>query len=192
MKSATGAGDEELMVQSGANKSVLAWSPNGSILTYSTDSAIWGVTAGVERKPSILIGESKADQADISPDGKWMAYRSFDSGISEIYVQPFPHGSGKWQISTSGGSEPYWRREGKELFYMNGNAMMAVAIKASTAGFEPSAPVKLFEAPATGNIGRNRFVATPDGQRFLIVTARNQVSLDPIQMVLNWQSLLKH
>jgi Tol biopolymer transport system component len=124
-----------------------------------------------------------------SPDGKWIAYRSFGSGVSEVYAQPFPSGAGKWQISTSGGSDPYWARDGKEVFYMNENSLMAVKIQASASGLEPGKPVKLFEAPVRPT-RRNRFVASPDGQRFLVTTSSEHVSSAPIEVVLNWQTQL--
>jgi Tol biopolymer transport system component len=192
VKSSSGAGEEELLLQSPVSKSVLGWFPDGGMLAYSNAGQIWRVTSGAERKPAVLIGESRADQASISPDGKWIAYHSLESGQSEIYVQSVAAGGGKWQISTSGGREPYWRGDGKELFYLNGNDMMTVAIHASAAGVEKGTPVKLFVAPAAAIVGRNRFVAAPDGQRFLIITANDQVSAEPIEIVLNWQGLLKH
>jgi len=125
-KSSSGAGEEQLLAQSDSGKNVLDWSPDGRILAYNTETKVWRVTLSSEMRSAMLIGERGADEASFSPDGRWIAYRSFESGQSEVYVQPFPIGGGKWQISNSGGSEPYWRRDGKELFYMNGNVLMAV------------------------------------------------------------------
>jgi Tol biopolymer transport system component/predicted Ser/Thr protein kinase len=189
LKSSNGAGEEELLLESGLNKSVLDWSADGRTLAYS-GAGIWGLTLAPERKTAVIVDERGADQISFSPDGKWMAYRSFDSGVSEIYARPFSGGAGKWQISTSGGSDPYWARDGKEVFYMKENSFMAVKIRASASGLEPGKPVKLFEAPVRPE-RRNRFVASPDGQRFLIATTSEQASSAPIEVLLNWQAQLR-
>jgi Tol biopolymer transport system component len=192
VKRSSGAGEEELLFQSNADKNVLDWSLDGHSLTYNSEAKLWGLTLSGERKPVLLSGELRSDQGSFSPDGKWIAYRSFQSGLSEVYVQAFPPSGGKWQISTSGGSEPYWRQDGKELFYLNGNTLMAVTIQVGPTGLEKSTPVKLFDVAATTNVGRNRFVAAANGQRFLFVTATEQVSSAPIEIVLNWQAQLRH
>jgi len=188
VKSASGAGEEELLLESGANKSVLNWSADGRIIAYGR-AGIWGLTLAPERKTAVIVAERGADQISFSPDGKWIAYRSFDSGVSEVYARPFPGGTGKWQISTSGGSDPYWSRDGKEVFYMNENSFMAVKVQASASGLEAGKPAKLFEAPVRPT-RRNRFVASPDGQRFLIATTSEQASSAPIEVVLNWRAQL--
>ena len=193
VKSASGVGEEELLLQSDVQKSLLDWSPDGRILVYPGNGKLWGLPLSNERKPVALLGgDSGQDHASFSPDGKWIAYRSFESGRPEVYVQPFPPSGGKWQISNSGGGEPYWRRDGKELYYMNGNTLIAVPVQAGPTGFANGTPIKLFESSATTVVRRNRFVTTADGQRFLIVTAAEQTSSAPIEIVLNWQAQLRH
>jgi hypothetical protein len=124
-----------------------------------------------------------------------MAYVSRESGESDVYVRPFPSGEGKWQVSAHGGREPQWRGDGKELFYLaTDQNLMAVAIKADST-FEPSVPKVLFETRRFGippNITvRNQYVATADGQRFLINQHVGGTSSSPITVVVNWTAGLK-
>jgi Tol biopolymer transport system component len=125
--------------------------------------------------------------AQFSPDGRWLAYVSDESGRPETYVQPYPGPGGKWLISTEGGTEPIWNRNGRELFYRNGNKMMAVDVAAQPV-FSAGTPRTLFERqysltpfPQTGA----RYDVSPDGQRFLMEKQSEQV-LTQINVVLNW------
>src|ERR1041385_945241 len=122
-------------------------------------------------------------QAFFSPDGRWLAYTSNESGRIEVYVQTFPQSGGKWLISSGGGSQPHWRGDGKELFYVAPDkTLMAVDIKA-TSTFETSAPKPLF-ATQVGNFNApNRYVVTPDGQRFLVNSPVGEVNQTPITVV---------
>jgi hypothetical protein len=108
-------------------------------------------------------------------------------------VQSFPPSGGKWQISNTGALEPSWRRDGKELYFVSGSKFKAVEVKASGANFEAGVPKDLFEVQLdpTGT-RRNRYVAAPDGQRFLFVTIPKHPDTAPFVVVLNWQSALKH
>jgi Tol biopolymer transport system component len=192
VKPASGVGDETLLEQSEIQKSLLDWSPEGKFLTYTGNDKLWILPLSGDRKPQALLTGGGNFQAAFSPDGKWLAYRSFESGRPEVYVQPFPFNGEKWPISTSGGGEAYWRHDGKELFYLSGNALMAVPIKPGAAGFDYGPPLKLFDAPVIAAMPRNRFVPSLDGQRFLMVTASEQVSSAPIEILVNWMALLKH
>jgi hypothetical protein len=132
------------------------------------------------------------EQATISPDGKWMAYRSTESGRGEIYVQPFPPTGGKWQVSSAGGSEPEWRGDGRELYYIQGSSqLVAVTLTASGNGLEAGKPAVLFEAPITGAYRRNRYVVTRDGSRFLVVTEQQTSQGAKVNVVLNWAAGLE-
>src|SRR5262249_49358464 len=116
VKSANGAGEDQLLLQTGIQKSALDWAPNGHALLYHSDGKLWELPFPAERKPRVVL-EGRREisyQATFSPDGKWLAYRSSESGRSEIYVQPYPAGGGRFQISNAGGDEPSWRRDGKE------------------------------------------------------------------------------
>ena len=126
-----------------------------------------------------------------SPDGQRIAYVSNESGRTEVYVQPYPGPGGKWQISTDGGSQPVWARNGRELFYLNGAKMMVVEI-ATQPTFRPGTPRMLFERPEmqTGAQpgARADYDVSPDGQRFLMLKAaeQQQSALTQIHVVLNW------
>jgi serine/threonine protein kinase/Tol biopolymer transport system component len=128
-----------------------------------------------------------------SPDGRWLAYISDESGRYEIYVQPYPGPGGKWQISTEGGTEPVWNPSGRELFYRSGDKMMAVDISAQP-GFSAGRPRMLFEGqyvptPATAP----NYDVSPDGQRFLMLKPVESAVAAPTQInvVLNWFEELK-
>jgi len=130
-------------------------------------------------------------QARFSPNGRYIAYASDESGQYEIYVQTFPQPSGKWQVSSGGGEFPEWRRDGKELFFVSAGKMMAVGMDTASPKFMAGIPKPLFGAnflPATPNA---IYAPSADGQRFLIITATAQQSLPPVTVVTNWTSELK-
>lgn len=108
-----------------------------------------------------------------------MAYASNEFGQYEVYIQTFPEQHGKWQISTDGGMEPKWRLEGKELFYIAQNKLMAVEVKTDTNSFQAGMPKLLFETSfLRSSLVRNRYVVTADGQRFLFNAAAEGSELD--------------
>ena len=143
---------------------------------------------------------------EISPDGQWLAYQSIESGRSEVYVRPFPSGSGKWPVSISGGTYPRWRRDGKELFYVNninvfsGSPLMVVSIQTSGSTFRAGIPQALFDTQLLAGLRHpggpaNSFAVAPDGQRFLLLRPVSGSAREPtpstITVVLNWPALLK-
>ena len=124
-----------------------------------------------------------------------MAYTSNESGAYEVYVQSFPAGGGKWQISTGGGVQPRWRHDGRELFYLApDNKLMSVAVRAG-ATFEAGTPETLFQTrtyglpPATNY--SQQYDVTPDGQRFLLNVDVSEVNAVPITVVLDWTAALQ-
>jgi hypothetical protein len=126
-----------------------------------------------------------------SPDGRFFAYASDESGRAEVYIQTFPLGGGKWQVSTAGGAQPHWRRDGRELFYVSPDRkLMAVEIKPGS-GFESGEPVALFQTQVSGFTAPNRYDVSADGQRFLVNGAVEETSKTPINVILNWTSTLK-
>jgi WD40 repeat protein len=140
-------------------------------------------------------------QGQFSPDGRWVAYASNESsGRYEIYIRPFPRRGGKWQMSTSGGIYPRWRRDGHELFYVApDNRMMAAPIRVAVDGrtLSPGAPVALFATRlTTGNTGnagytsRAQYAVAPDG-RFLLNVSADDAAASPITIVQNWTVGLK-
>src|SRR5439155_18590961 len=118
----SGAGNDELLLESPLTKNPTDWSSDGRFLMYSvqdlkTGSDLWVLPLGGDRKSFAFLNTKFSEtQGQFSPDGRWVAYQSDESGRQEIYVRPFPAAAGQWQISTSGGIQARWRRDGKELY----------------------------------------------------------------------------
>ena len=215
-KPANGVGDDELLYKSQEPKGSTSWSPDGRFLLYFNlfgGSRVWMLPMGRgkaassdDRKPISLIHSDFVDaDPHFSPDGRWIAYTSNESGKAEIYVRPFeppPAGSpaengqllaGKWMVSKGGGSVARWRHDGKELFYLAPDrSIMAVEILASGAGtnrsFQPGEPAPLFKGPP----GLLFWDVSADGKRFLMPVPGNANSPAPYKVVLNWTATLKH
>jgi len=199
-KPANGAGKEELLLSSGINNRPLDWSRDGKFVVYSSSNGgttgygLWLLPMEGDHKPvSYLQTPFIETEAQFSPDGKWMAYASNESGQPQVYVQAIPASGAKWQISPAGGGQPRWRRDGKELFYISADQkLMAVPVK-SGAGFEAGAPQPLFELdpvfPPLG--GRFAYQPTADGKRFLVLSTAGGTAAPPINLVVNWQAGLK-
>jgi serine/threonine protein kinase/Tol biopolymer transport system component len=187
-KPASGTSGERALGEGTGSNSVLAVSGDGKTAIFNDGPGkLWMFAVGGGRPRLAAEGQGVQEHAALSPDGKWMAYRSTESGRGEIYVQHFPPVGGKWQVSTAGGSEPAWRGDGKELYYIQGGSqLVAVAVSASGGGVEVGKPVVLFEAPITGAYRRNRFVVTRDGARFLIVTEQLNPQGAKFNVVVNW------
>jgi Tol biopolymer transport system component len=171
------------------------WSSDGRFLAYyRTDSKtgldIWVLPLDDERKPFPLFhGQFNESQAQFSPDGRWVAYVSDEAGTPQIYVQSFPMLTGKWQISTGGGTQPRWRRDGKELFYLAlDRKLTAVTIRPGTT-FEAERPHSLFQTALTLSAFRQEYSVSADGQRFLL-NAPLETTESPMTVVLNWPALL--
>jgi Tol biopolymer transport system component len=207
-RAAINDGHEELIVGGfrTAGNAPLAWSPDGRFLVYADDDSdqirgqigdLWLLPWSGDRKPvPFLKTPFKEVQAQVSPDGRWIAYVSNESGSNEVYVRPFPSGDGRWRISEQGGSEPAWRRDGHELFYLAANQdLMAAAIRTGSV-LDASQPTRLFgTAMSTGLINasytRNQYVATSDGQRFLINQSLASAKRLPVTVVINWTAVFK-
>jgi len=191
-----GGGPEELVLKSELDKSLEDWTSDGQFLLFNqlmpgSRREVWKAPLHGKREPSaVFSGPSSTFEAQVSPDRHWIAYTTLESGSREIYVQNFPPTGGKWQISTKGGRQPAWRRDGRELFYMEGEKLMAVDIVARTNRFEASVPKPLFSAPIP-TILRNVYVVSPDGQKFLFVMRPNSANVLPIEVVLNWRANAK-
>jgi eukaryotic-like serine/threonine-protein kinase len=150
-----------------------------------------------DRKPvPFLQTEFNENQGQFSPDGRWMAYTSDDSGIEQIYIQPFPASGGKRLISSSGGGQPRWRGDGKELFYISPDRqLMAVSIRtgSDSSHCEVGVPTPLFQAGIRYSFASRFFYydVTADGQRFLVNTVPEAGSLSTVTVVVNWQAGFK-
>jgi eukaryotic-like serine/threonine-protein kinase len=136
-----------------------------------------------------LLGKGAIRNAQFSPDGKWVAYASNESGIWDVYVSPFPEANSKWQVSRGGGEEPRWRSDGKELFYLSsGRKLMAVELKLSS-NVEARDPVELFQTKPRQRISSQdvfTYSVSRDGQRFLVNTTMDEPNAAPLSITLNW------
>jgi serine/threonine-protein kinase len=176
-----------------------SWSPDGQLLAFhendpTTKKDIWVLRLSDHKTEPFLRTPFNEGGPVFSPDGHWIAYISDESGRPEIYLQPYPGPGGKWQISTDGGNEPAWNRNGRELFYRSGNKMMAVDVTTQPT-FSPGKPKVLFEgqyvAVQPGLTG-TAYDVSPDGQRFLMVKeSEASISATQINVVLNWFEELK-
>jgi Tol biopolymer transport system component len=197
-KPTSGAGSEDLLLEDNLDKFPDSWSPDGRFVLYEAPSSSKSTELFVlpltgDRKPFPLMQAQfgGSDDGQISPDGRWVAYRSNESGRNEIYVAPFPGPSGKWQISTVGGHSPRWRHDGSEVFYLTpDNKLNAASVNGKGAGFEVGAVKPLF-ATRIVSAGGYQYDVSADGQRFLIDTAPEQATSSPITVVLNWTAGLK-
>jgi serine/threonine protein kinase len=200
MKASNGAGAEERLADHLTNfDNPLDWTSDGRMLISLFDSQsstdLWLVAPDGDRQrmPLPRSGARWGVQAQISPDGRWLAYASNERGRYDVYVRPFPSGEGKWLITPGGGSEPSWRRDGKELFYLAADgSLMAVAVTTKPT-FEAATSTRLFETKMSTLVNtsftRNQYVASADGQRFLV----NQPTGSPasIVVVVDWPAGLK-
>jgi Tol biopolymer transport system component len=200
-KPASGAGDEQIVIDDAGTP--MSWSPDGRFLLYSrtdtkTGADLWVLPMAGERKPLVVV-QAAMDQpgGEFSPDSRWLAYESNESGRFEVYVQPFPKADGKWQVSVAGGIHPRWRRDGKELYYVAPDArLMAVPVAASGDGktLDFGVPVPLFRtrlASGAGQLpGRAHYAVAPDG-RFLMNTVVEDTAASPITVIVNWAAALE-
>jgi len=196
----------ERLTTIGEQQSAASWSADGQAVAFTqvnpeTKGDIYVLRMDSERKPR-PFAQSKFDEGAprFSPDGHWIAYSSNESGRTEVYVQAYPGPGAKILISTEGGSDPTWRRQGGELYYRNGNKMMAVAVSAGGA-FRAGAPKLLWEGRYNQGLnsmcgppgpGASNYDVTGDGQRFLMIQEGEQdVAPNRIHVVLNWAEELK-
>jgi Tol biopolymer transport system component len=201
-----GGGPEQVLLTGEGFKVPFSWSSDGRFVLYSPRTPamdLWVLPMAGDRKPFPLFQtasrnerQSTAAQGNresfvrnygrFSPDGRWVAYVSNESGAQQVYVVPFPDANnGKWQVSPSGGSQPRWRRDGREIFYINDDVLMAATVSAAGAGLQIGAAQPLFKFRNAG-LNRSNYDVAADGQRFLFETRVDDASSPPITVVVNW------
>jgi eukaryotic-like serine/threonine-protein kinase len=200
---ANGAGTEKLLLKTDFPTNPSGWSSDGRLLFYGTmhpqtGGDIWALPLVGGKPEPYPVVHTAADEhyGTPSPDGRWLAYISNETGPYEVYVEAFPATGFRRQVSTLGGFGPQWRRDGKELFYRAPNqTLMAVDVKSNPTTVEFSPPKALFptrikwmEIQAVGR----HYAAAPDGQRFLMISATDEAQSSPITVMLNWTAALKH
>jgi Tol biopolymer transport system component len=201
VKAASGVGEDQMLVESADDESIEDWSADGQYLVWGSDPTgyEWLFSLKDHKTLPLLQEKYRQDQCRFFPDAnqppRWIAYSSFETGARQIYVRSLTgvlSGSGgKWQISTAGGSEPTWRRDGKELFYLNGNKLMVVEVNGDGESFHAGIPKQLFETRLTPELRRNRYVVSSDGKRFLVNALVEEQERATFRVVLNWPGLLK-
>jgi Tol biopolymer transport system component/predicted Ser/Thr protein kinase len=198
VKNSDGSGSEVTLLQSALADVPADWSADGQFIAFSrtgrpakTREDIWILPLSGDRKLfPFLQSEFNETSAHFSPDGKWLAYASDESGRFEIYVVPFPGPGGKFQISPSGGIDPRWRRDGREIFYVAGDwKLMAAEVETSPA-FRVGAARALFPTRPHA-AGFSIYDVSSDGQKFLVANLTSEEASQPITLVLNWTSELR-
>ena len=198
LRASNGVGAEEMLLETPNVKIPQDWSKDGRFLLYyemnpKTGRDLWAVNmAGPDRTPRVLVNTPFEESlAQFSPDGRWFAYQTNESGRFEIVVQPVADTSGgKWQVSTGGGVAPRWRADGKEIYFIAPDAtMMAVPVTASGPTFEHGTPMGLFPTRIAGggslSTNKPQYDVARDG-RFLINQPVEE-STAPITLILNWK-----
>ena len=192
-KSSDGQGEAEALLKSPDLKIATGWSPDGAYLAYSdrakeTGWDVWVLPTSGDRKPKAVRKTPFAENvATFSPDGRFLAYMSLESGRAEIYAESFPGPGGRWQISTSGGGDPHWRADGRELYYRSPDQkIMAVDISVKDGVLQAGVPKALFLGRFDTGTARNRFIPAADGQRFLAVAPLGREAMTPTTIVMNW------
>jgi serine/threonine protein kinase len=193
LKNVDGSGSEENVADFGPNLQVNAWdwSRDGRSVLVRKSNELWYLSLPERVVKPLLQAKWTVRNAQFSPDGRWMAYASNETGNTEIYVSPFPSGHSKWQVSNAGGQEPRWRQDGRELFYVSQDGkLMAVPVTAGVA-FEARSPVALFQTHRRQPISAQdvfSYDVSGDGQRFLIITKVDEANAAPLSIHLNWAS----
>jgi len=191
-KGVEGQGEEKPLLKSDELKFACDWSRDGRYIAFCSQGKetgwdIWVLPTFGDLKPVPFLKTQFLELMPVfSPDGRFLAYQSNESGRQEVYVQSFPGPGGKWQISTAGGTEPHWRADGRELYYRApGQKVMAVDVQTGN-GVTAGTPQLLFQGRFDMSLARSRFLPTADGRRFLTVAPLGREAMTPTTVVLNW------
>ena len=170
-------------------ESIDDWSADGRIILYTAldqhgKPSLWAMPLPNDRKPFLIQSSFSTRQGRFSPDGRWLAYVSDESGKDEVYVEGFPGRENKLQVSNSGGTNPRWRRDGRELFYIApARQLMSVSVTPASQTLQLGIPRVL-----VAGVARDSYDVTSDGQRFVVLSNLDNEPLMPIHIVVNWAS----
>jgi Tol biopolymer transport system component len=200
-----GVGKPEPLLASEYSRSPGAWSPRGDVLAFfeQRDGRQRLLVGGLDGSEPVQVGQAAFSVSDpeFSPDGRWLAYASDDSGANEVYVQPHPGPGARVRISTDGGVAPVWSRSGRELFYARGwrafqtlpTLQMMVVDVDSIDGFRAGSPRQLFEGPYAVTTPTRSHDVTADGKRFVMIrpAGDREPPFTQMRVVFNWVEELK-
>ncbi len=192
---ANGSGSREILLTGDRSRSPCSWSSNGKDLLFEQSEAgrntLWRSHRSLQNaSPELLIRSTNGECGVLSPDGKWLAYVSNESGRAEVYVDSYPSLAEQISVSANGGHRPRWSRDGRELFYREGDALMSVSVD-TIAGFRAGKPRRLFTGPYRGESQEPAFDVSPDSRRFLMIKSDAAATLRQINAVENWFEELK-
>ena len=194
-KAADGQGAETPLGEKSAEfKSASDWSRDGKYVAFAVQAKdtkwdIWILPTFGDRKPYPFLKTKFAESwPAFSPDGRYIAYQSNESGRQEIYVQGFPGPGGKWQVSAEGGFDPHWSADGKELYFRSADQKLMAVPMTTGATLEAGTPKALFQIHLDTGTSRNRFIPAMSGDRFLLVATPARESMAPTTVVLNWMA----
>jgi eukaryotic-like serine/threonine-protein kinase len=189
LKEANGAQEEKVIFASDADKYPNSWSRDGKYILFTEGPDLKYLTMPEMKSTMFMKAPATIRNGAFSPDGKFVAYASNDSGSWEVYVTSFPEAHGRWQVSNAGGEQPKWRGDGKELFYLGEDGKLMAAPVKTGAGFDIGKPVVLFQTnPKETAATSEQFTydVTPDGQRILVNTIVTGEKVQPMTVVLHW------
>jgi eukaryotic-like serine/threonine-protein kinase len=200
IKKADGGEDEKRLPLNASDKAdqyPSSWSNDGRYILYEQTTeatGLWVAEVPELKTRALLKGPEATKNGQFSPDSKWVAYTSNESGKWEVYVTSFPELRGKWQVSNNGGNQPRWRGDGKELFYLGSDGRMTAVPVVAGEHFDSGAPLPLFQASARERVAGSELVTydvARDGQRFLINTQMEKEETQPMMVILNWSAELE-
>ena len=180
-KAADGSGGEELVAKEQSQPVLNSVSPDGKNLLFGRGGIMRLPLEGEKKPVPYLQTKFQEGRGVFSPDGRWVAYQSDESGRMEIYIQGFPESRGKWQVSAEGGSAPHWRADGKELYWLGSRItdVVAASIELQAAAVKSGRPELLFRVPSPQ-------FATLDGKRFLVQVPEGEQQVSPMAVITNW------
>jgi eukaryotic-like serine/threonine-protein kinase len=185
-------GEEQVLWHSEFDKLVEDWSPDGRVLSVSVlRSGLWRYPLDPGQKPTLIRAGFDAEtwQSEFSPDGRWLAYVSAESGRPEVYVEPVPATGDRWQVSTNGGAEPHWSRDTRELFYLTLDHWIAAITAPPNGTWSLTAPNRLFKAAIPETLGGSDYTVSASGE-FAVNTLQVDQAIPPVEVVVNWPRLL--
>jgi Tol biopolymer transport system component len=196
IRPADGSGEAEQITTGDYDHYLCDWSPDGRTIAYveyhpDSGADLWLVDLEARQPRALLNSRFYEKQATFSPNGRWLAYATDDSGRYEVYVQPFPGPGSKWLVSTGGGEEPAWSRSGQEIFFRSGGRMMAATVS-ETPEFSTSKPEVLFEGLYHySNFPTRSYDIGPDGRFVMVAEPEPEFATRKLEVVLNWSEELK-